>query len=308
MQASNRAIPLTFVVLTYNEENNLVACLESVAGWAQAIFVIDSGSTDRTFEIARQFGATVLVHPFETHAKQWSWALNKLPPSVDWILALDADQAVTAELRQEITELLNGARAGEVAGYFIKRKLIFRGRWIRHGGLYPKYLLKLFRLSRVEINEGDMVDHHFGVRGKTSKLRHDLIEDNQNETSIAFWVDKHNRYASRQAREEVEMSRSLQSPALAGFWRGTPDERVLWLKRVWARLPLYLRPSLYFVYRYVFRLGFLDGKEGFLFHVLQGFWYRLLVDINLDELRRAGSRPDRVSDSEKVRVEKAANT
>src|SRR5947209_17994101 len=126
MKASGKVIPLTFVVLTCNEERNLAACLKSVAGWVQEMFVVDSGSTDRTVEIARQFGATVMAHPFETHAKQWSWALRQLPPSADWILALDADQVVTAELRQELSELLldEAALAG-MAGGFIKRRLIF---------------------------------------------------------------------------------------------------------------------------------------------------------------------------------------
>jgi hypothetical protein len=133
------------------------------------------------------------------------------------------------------------------------------------------------------------VDHHFRVHGETVLVPHDIVEDNRNEASIAAWTAKHNRYASLQAREELARLRAPLAPGLRPSLFGSPDQRVLWLKRRWASLPLYWRPVLYFLYRYVVRLGFLDGKQGFIFHVLQGFWYRLLVDINLDELRQAGA-------------------
>ena len=280
------AVPLTFMVLTYNEERNLAACLGSVAGWADEILVVDSGSTDRTLEIARHHGARVVSHPFSSHAEQWGWALDSVPLANEWVLALDADQRVTEELRAEISRVL---AAGEDApdgpgGYYVRRRQIFRGRWIRHGGYYPKYLLKLFRRDAVWVDEGDRVDHHFRVRGEVLKLGHDIIEDNLNELRIQTWVDKHNRYAFRQACEELQR-RGTHHHALRASWRGGPDERVLWLKKMWTKCPLYVRPFAYFVYRYVLRLGFLDGKEGFIFHFLQAFWYRLMVDINIDELK-----------------------
>ena len=268
------------VVLTFNEERNLAACLDSVAGWAAEIFVVDSGSTDRTVAIAREFGAEVVTHPFETHARQWRWALETLPLNADWILGLDADQRVTPELRDEIDTLL--ASGPTVAGAFVRRRQIFRGTWIKHGGYYPKYLLKLFRREHVSVDETDLVDHHFIVNGPVVKLRSDIVEDNLNEAEIATWIAKHNRYAVLQAKQEL-LHRVEPVPFLAAF--GSPDLRVRWLKQVWGRLPLFVRPCLYVFYRYVLRLGFLDGKQGFVFHVLQAFWYRLLVDINLGELR-----------------------
>lgn len=277
-------IPITFIVLTRNEERNLDACLKSVAGWAKECFVVDSGSTDGTVKIAELYNAKVIAHQFETHAKQWQWALENLPITTQWILALDADQRVTKELRDEISEMLKDEN--NVAGFFIKRRQIFRGRWIRHGGYYPKYLLKLFRRDQVWLDEADLVDHHFRVRGKTAKLNSDIVEDNKNESDISVWIDKHNRYATLQALENMQKTDGAQKPALkASFW-GPPDERSLWLKRLWNGLPLYFRPCIYFLYRYILRLGFLDGKEGFVFHFLQAFWYRLLVDIKLDELRQ----------------------
>ena len=277
----------TVVILTFNEERNLRASLESLSGWASRLVIVDSGSTDATCAIAKEHGATILVHPFETHAKQWKWALAQLPPETDWVLGLDADQQLTPELRTTIDELL--ASHPTAVGAYVNRRQIFRGTWIRHGGYYPKFLLKLFRLAHVELDEGDLVDHHFIVRGPTVNLRADLIEDNRNEAQIATWTAKHNRYAVLQARQELAAS---AAPVAFSAVFGAPDDRVKWLKQQWARLPLFVRPCLYVFYRYVVRLGFLDGKQGFVFHVLQGFWYRLLIDVNIDELREQGlNRP-----------------
>jgi glycosyltransferase involved in cell wall biosynthesis len=279
-------VAVAAVVLTFNEERNLDACLASLASWVSELHVVDSGSTDQTLAIAARHGARVTSHPFETHARQWQWALQSLPIAADWVLALDADQRVTPELAAEIGRLA-ATDDPAVAGAYVKRRQVFRGRWIRHGGYYPKYLLKLFRRSAVWMDEGDLVDHHFRVHGATVLLGHDIVEDNRNEASIAAWTAKHNRYAVLQAQEQLARAAAGANGTKPALF-GSPDERVLWLKQVWNGLPLYWRPALYFGYRYVLRLGFLDGREGFVFHVLQAFWYRLLVDINIDEMRRTG--------------------
>lgn len=284
-------LPLAVIVLTYNEEQNLPHCLASIAGWVGETFVVDSGSTDRTVDIADRYGASVFTHSFESHARQWNWALQNLPISATWILGLDADQCVTPELRREIEQLMaapDTVNSGP-SGYFVKRRNIFRGQWIRYGGYYPKYLLKLFRRRDVWVDEGDLVDHHFRVHGDVAKLHHDLVEHNRNEADIAVWVEKHCRYAVLQAQEELSKAHHHIRMGFIQALRGSPDDRVLWFKLLWGRLPLYVRPILYFLYRYIGRLGFLDGKAGFVFHILQAFWYRLLVDIKLDDLRRQQS-------------------
>jgi glycosyltransferase involved in cell wall biosynthesis len=281
------------IILTYNEARNLPACLDSVAGWAGEIFVVDSGSTDCTVDIAERYGVKVVMHPFESHARQWNWALHHLPFTYEWALCLDADQRVTPALREEFCGLFGvgpkgvwgQARLEATDGFYIKRRQIFRGRWIRHGGYYPKYLLKLFRHAHGWADEKELVDHHFYVSGKSARLEADFLEDNQNETDILLWMQKHLGYAARQAREELLRQRDGTAWNIRPSLFGTPDQRTLWLKRIWYRLPLYVRPCLYFFYRYVLRLGFLDGKQGFLFHFLQGFWYRLIVDAVLDDLR-----------------------
>lgn len=282
------ALPVTAVVLTRDEELNLPDCLASVAGWVAEIVVVDSGSTDRTLAIARSHGARVLHHPFESHARQWEWVLGQVALGTDWVLGLDADQRVTPELRANLARAFEAPDGLEdVAGFYIARRQIFRGRWIRFGGYYPKYLLKLFRRDRVSFDRMDLVDHHFHVRGETRLLRGDLIEDNQKERDLAFWMEKHVRYARLHAREELVRRSGVGWPIPPRLF-GTPDERVVWLKRLWTRLPLFFRPALYFFYRYFIRLGILDGREGFIFHFMQAFWYRLLVDVLIRDMRAAG--------------------
>jgi glycosyltransferase involved in cell wall biosynthesis len=280
------AVPISVVILTLNEEVNLRPTLESLVGWVREIFVVDAGSTDRTKAIAEEFGAIVVEHPFQTHSTQWRWALKQLPLTSEWVLALDADQRVTAGLAQELRDL-DECALESVEGVFIKRQQWFRDRWIRHGTYYPKYLLKLFRRDRVRIDAGDLVDHHFYIDGPVLKLSHDLVESNKKEDDIAFWIQKHNRYATLLAREEMQW-RNTSPSAIAPSLFGNPDQRALALKRLWRELPLFVRPFLYFGYRYFLRLGFLDGKQGAIFHFMQAFWFRLLVDINLDEMRRQG--------------------
>lgn len=282
MTHSAGPVSVTAVVLTFNEALNIRACLESLAPFVSTMFVVDSGSTDETASIAASLGAAVVSHPFETHARQWRWALDHLPLNTEWILALDADQRLTPELGRELVERIGSDTPAE--GLFLNRRQVFRGRWIRHGGYYPKYLLKCFRRDAVIVDDSDLVDHHFAVRGPVERLKHDLIEDNRNESAIYAWTEKHNRYAVLQARQELGLhGAGMPRPEIH---RDSPDAGVRRRKALWSRLPLFVRPGLYVFYRYVLRLGFLDGKEGFIFHVLQGFWYRLLVDINIDELRR----------------------
>jgi glycosyltransferase involved in cell wall biosynthesis len=276
------------VILTLNEQENLPSCLESLRPLSAPMFVVDSGSTDTTTEIAESFGGQVYRHPFVTHAAQWTWALQNLPLESDWVLALDADQRLTPELSREIAAL---PAADSLDGFYLNRRQIFRGRWIRHGTYYPKYLLKLFRCSKVMFDQNDRLDHHFYISGATAKLRNDLIEDNRNEADIAFWITKHTRYALLKAEEEYLAGTAGCEAPLTGRFFGSPDQRILWLRQRWRRMPLFLRPWLYFFYRYVLRSGWLDGKEGFIFHFLHAFWFRLLVDVKLDELRLRNRMP-----------------
>ena len=280
------SLSLTAVVLTLNEELNLPACLKSVEDLCSQIFVVDSGSTDQTVAIAKRHGAQVVHHPFETHAKQWNWALKTLPMEGDWVLALDADHRISASLREELSKILPKTPM-EIEGYYLPRKLIFRGKWLRFGGLWPRYFLKLFRRGKAVSDEQELVDHRFYVHGKTRRCQGALLDENLGPYPILLWLKKHTRYIELQAQEEF-LFRHGRHPWITrpSLW-GTPDQRLLWMRSLWYRLPLYGRSFAYFFYRYVLRFGVLDGAEGALFHFLQGLWFRLMIDIRLSELERA---------------------
>ncbi|MFY7788110.1 MAG: glycosyltransferase family 2 protein [Thermoflexibacteraceae bacterium] len=274
----------SFIILTFNEETHLPRLLQSIAGLNAPIFILDSGSTDQTLDIAQQYGAKVLYNKFENHPKQWDFALNNFEVQTSWIVGLDADQIVTPELFQLLQQFDNQKLDNSVNGIYFNRKNYFKGKWIRHGGYFPKYLLKMFRKGYGKSDLNENMDHRFIIEGKTVIWdKGYLIEENLKENEISFWIAKHNRYSDLTAKEEIERQKALRKQAVEPRFFGTPDQRIAWLKRIWWQMPLFVRPFVYFVYRYCFQLGILDGKEGFIFHFLQGFWFRLVVDIKIEE-------------------------
>jgi glycosyltransferase involved in cell wall biosynthesis len=280
-------VPLTVLVVTRNEELNLERCLASVHGFADQVFVVDSESADRTREIARRFADEVHELPYDhTRIIPWifQWGLDHLPIRNDWVLILEADQALPPELRAEIAGLLRRAEIAE-DGFYIRRRQIFRGKPIRFGGYGRKRLLKLFRRDRGQLDPLEQ-DTRVYVRGRVGRLRSPLEEWNKKEDAILFYLEKHLRYAEAFAREELARRRDGVAWKLTPRLLGTSDQRTLWLKSRYYRLPLLLRPALYFAYRYFLLLGILDGRNGFVFHFLQAFWFRLVVDVRLEELLR----------------------
>ncbi len=280
-------IPLTILVTTRDEEANIERTLASVHGFADQIFVLDSESRDRTKEIARRYADDVIDLAYE-HGRiiPWifQWGLDHLPIRNEWVLILEADQAVPEALRREIAAVLARPETPE-SGFYIRRRQIFRGHPIEHGGYGSKYLLKLFRRSVSALDPVEQ-DTRVYVRGATAKLPEPLEEWNKKEDAILFYLEKHLRYAEAFAHEEFERrTKKLPWKATPRLF-GTPDERILWMKSLWYRMPLFVRPVLYFGYRYFFLFGFLDGAVGTLFHFLQAFWFRLVVDVRLAELLR----------------------
>jgi glycosyltransferase involved in cell wall biosynthesis len=280
-------VPLSVLVTTRNEEANVERCLRSVHGFADQIFVLDSESTDRTVEISRSYAEVHTLAYDHSRIIPWifQWGLDNLPLRNDWVLILEADQAVTPALREELAALL--ARPDEVRedGFYIHRRQIFRGKPLRFGGYGSKVILKLFRRSRSGLDPVEQ-DTRVYVRGPVGRLRAPLEEWNVKEDAIQFYLQKHLRYAEAFAREELERRRRGLPWKVTPRLFGTPDERILWLKDRYYRMPLFVRPMLYFLYRYFFLLGILDGKTGFVFHFLQAFWFRLIVDIRLEELMK----------------------
>jgi len=278
------SVPYSFIVLTYNEELHLRRFFESIDDLNAPVFVVDSGSTDATLSIAQKFGAQVLYNAFINHPQQWDFALKTCPVQTPWVIGLDADHIVTPELKQRLLNFKNQDFEG-VNGIYFNRKNFFKGKWVKHGGYYPFYLLKMFRYGIGHSDTTEKMDHRFVVTGKTEiwKDGH-ILEENLKENHISFWIDKHNRYSNLVAQQEVErMHSGVQPTERPALW-GSPNERKAWFKKIWCKLPRYVRPMLYFTHRMIFQLGLLDGRTGIIFHFLQGFWFRLIVDVKIDEL------------------------
>jgi glycosyltransferase involved in cell wall biosynthesis len=274
---------LSVIILTLNEEANLPLALASLRALDPEIFVVDSGSTDRTLEIARAAGCRVFEHPFESQAHQLNWTLDTLPIATPWVMRLDADERLTLELAQELSARLP-ALPDDVTGLLVKRRVYFWGRWIRHGGYYPTWLLRIWRRGHARCEQRWMDEHMVVSGGRTLRLDHDIIDENQK--GLTFWTDKHNRYADREVQDLLALEERAPT---AGELGDQPGSR-RWLKEnLYARSPWFWRAFAYWLYRYVLRLGFLDGRPGLVFHFLQGFWYRFLIDAKLIELQRGRS-------------------
>jgi len=219
------------------------------------------------------------------HPSQWDYALSHFPIQTKWIVGLDADQYLSNELREQLQEFDPDKLDPDVNGIYFNRKYYFKGKWIRFGGYYPKYMLKMFKTGCAKSDRSELLDHRFAVEGKTVTWKHGiLIEENFKENKIAFWIDKHNRYSDLVAQDEYD-KKIARDNGNKGKWKGSPDERIAHMKWYWRKMPRMLRPFIYFIYRYIFLAGFMDGRVGFIFHFLQAYWFRLLIDIKIGELK-----------------------
>lgn len=272
---------ISVIILTKNESANLPTCLSSLEKLQAKIFIVDSGSTDDTLAIAKEYGCEIYEHPFKNYAEQLNWAVENLPIESPWVMRLDADERLTPELVTEINTELPSAGAG-IGGYQLKRRVYFLGKWIKHGGYYPTWLLRIWR-NGLGLCEQRWMDEHIVIsEGKIINLKHDIIDENKK--GLTFWTDKHNHYADREVKDLLSHDES-KDPLLEKQTHSQAKQR-RWLKKnFYASSPLFLRALIYFLLRYILGLGFLDGKQGLIFHFLQGFWYRFLVDAKIYELQ-----------------------
>lgn len=284
MTNDNKMSCISVIVLTYNEEHNIRYCLESVKDLAGEIFIVDSYSTDKTVEIAKQYTDKIYQHPFENQAQQLNWALDNLPLETIWIMRIDADERLTPELCDELREKLS-KMPEETTGLYMRRRVYFMGRWIKHGAYYPTWLLRIFRRGKAKCEQKSVDEHMMISEGTTQELDNDIIDENHK--GLYFWVDKHNTIATKEMVEIINLKNRKEDQNIKPYLFGDSVQRKRWLKEnLYLKLPLFVRPFLYFIYRYFFRLGFLDGREGLIFHFLQGFWYRFLVDVKIYEYKK----------------------
>lgn len=254
-------VPITFLITTKDEEVNLAYSLASVCDWAEQVFVVDSGSTDRTEEIARRFGAEFVHHEWCGYAGQKNWALDNLPIKTPWVFIIDADEVVTPELREELTRIIAEGKCNE-NGFYVNRHFLFLGKRIRHCGYYPSWNIRFLRLGKARYEDRD-VHEHMLVEGGTGFLKGEM--EHNDRRGLEFYIAKHNQYSTLEAREMFKVAIHQSHATEESFWDG-PIARRRWIKQhVWPKIPF--RWVVRFLYMYVWKLGFLDGYIGFHFCV-----------------------------------------
>lgn len=277
---------ITAIILTKNEEKNLPDCLKSIRGFCARAVVVDCGSTDDTVKIAREMGADVYFHEFEYYARQFNWALDHCEINTAWAFRLDADERVTPELVRECETLM--ARE-DVSGVTMEATYYFMGRAIRHG-LRKKRKLMLFRTGQGRIEDRRRDAHTVLSSGNSVLAKNRFIH--MDFKDLTSYVNRYNWYATREMLDYISFTES-QSTSIA------TDPAILRQRKkkfgLYYKAPMFLRAKLWFFYNYVVRLGFLDGKEGYIYHYLECEWYRMLVDAKIREYRLTGKKPEKLT-------------
>ena len=287
-------INLTVLILTKNEEKNLRKCIESFRGIAKRFVIVDSFSTDETKALSNKLNEELnrigshldfYQHEWSSYSDQFNWGLNNTDIDTEWTMRMDADEELMGDLALEIKNRLPGIKS-PINGIILHRRVYFMGRWIKHGGRYPERLLRIFRTGKAHCELKLMDEHLILTEGNTTEFKHDLIDNNQKD--LNWWTSKHNWYSSREVLDhqlslENKVDKSLKETAISS---GQAKMKRIAKDGGYYRLPKFFRAHLYFIYRYYFRLGFLDGIEGKIFHFLQAYWYRFLVDAKMYECEK----------------------
>ncbi len=290
---------LTVIVLTFNEEIHIERCLRSLFQITDRIFVVDSFSTDHTVEYAKTLGANVWQHPFKNQSDQLAWALENLPIDTEWVMRVDADEVISPSLAKEIRHELSSSNS-EINGYLVYRLVCFDRQIIRFGGI-SHWVLRLWRNGSAEIENRWMDEHMMLDGGCVKRLKGQFLDDNLN--NITWWTDKHNAYSTREAIDLLNNKHGFLPQSFNNHTLTSQSRYKRWLKEhVYTRLPLGGRALLFFGYRMIFRLGVLDGANGFTYHFLQGFWYRFLVDVKIRKIERI-MRTEQIDCAEAIRRE-----
>ncbi len=278
----------SLVILTFNSADSVPTTLEQAFRISDDVFVVDSFSTDSSASIAEQRGAKVIQHSFINYGAQRNWAIKSLPCRYAWQLHLDADEYMEERLINAIRELPEDTHHN---GFLIARYVRFLRRVLRHGGMSPTWHLRLFRAD-VGRCESRKYDQHFYLEhGTTGRLDGYMIDNIQ--MPLSEWTARHNRWSDA---EVSELTHKWHGKRIEGSLAGTAIEQKRYWREKYNAFPLFVRAYLLFVYRYIIRLGFLDGREGLLFWTLQTFWFRFLVDAKIFEQSKMGRTHARTTD------------
>jgi glycosyltransferase involved in cell wall biosynthesis len=273
---------ISVIILTQNEQQHIERCIKSLLPFTDKIFIVDSGSTDRTIEIAESLGATTSFNKWVNHSTQINVGITTNPFKTKWLMRIDADEYVLPELAEEINNTL-GMISEDITGLYVKRRVFFMDKWIKHGGYYPIWLLRLWRSGSGICEELWMDEHIKLLHGKSAQLKNDIVDHNLN--NLTWWIQKHNHYAILEMIGLLDIKYQFSdTQKVEAKLLGTQDQRTRFFKLKYANLPLFTRPFVYFIFRFIFKLGFLDGTKGLIWHILQGFWYRFLVDAKIFEM------------------------
>ncbi len=289
-------LDISVIILTYNEEIHIRRCLERISPIVKAIFLIDCFSTDKTIEIAQCFdNVTILQNQWVNYATQFNWGLQHAPIQTKWVLRLDADEYLTEELVEELKIKLPQLST-QYTGVIFPLRRVFLGKAIRKG--MPKVkLLRLFQYGKGQ-SEVRLMDEHIQLlEGEAIEFEHEFADDNLN--NLSWWSQKHIGYAIREAVDLLDIEYDLTGSAKEDENRVISEQakEKRFKKHKYAKQPLFWRSFAYFCYRYFFKLGFTEGKEAFLWHFLQGWWYRTLVDAKVFEIKKAcGNDREKIKD------------
>jgi glycosyltransferase involved in cell wall biosynthesis len=271
-------VSVSVLILTLNEETNIQACLDSLS-WCEDIVVLDSLSTDRTCEHARERGARVVERPFDNWSAHQNWAVGNIAFRHPWVLYLDADERCTPELRDEV--LRRAVPEAPEAAFRVRRKDFFMGRWLKHAQLYPTWLVRVFRPPRIRYER--LVNPVAVIDGPAGELSAHIMHYPFSH-GVSHWIARHNRYSDMEAIEAAKLGKRLASPA--NLWSSDPNERRRALKDLFFQLPG--RPLIKFLYYYAWRRGFLDGRAGLTYATLQAIYEYMIAckSIELERRRR----------------------
>lgn len=286
-------LDLTVIILTKDEHLHIARCLENVNQIAKKVYVIDCFSTDGTQEIARSLGAEVVERAWPgNQAEQFNWALDNLPIDTEWILRLDADEYLTDELITELNSIIPDL-SSSISAIVFPLGRAFMGRILKHGIVNGISMIRMFRKGKARYERRIMDEHLQILDGETITVKNKFVDDNR--MPLSYFISKHNAYATREAALLVSSEYELNTPNNGNARYADKVAAKRGQKDTYARMPLFWRSLGYFLYRYIFKLGFLDGKEGFLWDFLQGWWYRTLVDAKVYEIKRkCGNDPAKI--------------